>query len=346
MDERCKNTILNVESDNSQIIMKKLILTALTLFCFAGAYAQLSNVVMFTENGERFTAILNGLRMNEEPVTNLKVEDLNQPAYKLKVIFENPDLGEMDKNLYCQPGEETVYMIKQNKKGDYKLAMRSSVPIAQAPPVADNVYLYHWGGVNTQTQVVEPVNTGPAVTTTTVVEETTTTTTTGTNMGTTTTTGTGENVSMNVNVDGFGMNVNINTNDNMGTSDAAVMTTTTTTTTTTNGGVMQDEVIYVEEAPPCATMGGGDFESAKSSIKSKSFSDSKMTLAKQITRNHCLSALQVKDITQLFDFESSRLEYAKFAYDYCFEQNKYYQINDAFEFESSIEELDEYIGGR
>lgn len=320
--------------------MKKLILTALTLFCFAGAFAQMSNVVLFTENGERFYAILNGLRMNEEPVTNLKVDDLNQPAYKLKVIFENKDLGDMDKNLYCQPGEETVYMIKQNKKGVYKLAMRSSVPLAQAAPVADNVYLYHWGGVNNQTQVVEPVNTGTAVTTT-VVEETTTTTT-GTNMGT----GTGENVSMDVNVDGFGMSVNINANDNMGTTDAAVMTTTTTTTTTTGGGTYQDDVHHVEEVPPCAVMGMGDFESARSSIKSKSFSDSKMTLAKQITRNHCLTAMQVKGITELFDFENDRLDYAKFAHAYCFEQNKYYQVNDAFEFESSIEELDEYINGQ
>jgi hypothetical protein len=324
--------------------MKKLILTTLTLFCFAGVFAQMSNVVMFTENGERFTAILNGLRMNDEPVTNLKVEDLNQPAYKLKVIFENKDLGEMDKNLYCQPGEETVYMIKQNKKGDYKLAMRSSVPIAQAVPMADNTYLYHWGGANTNNQVTTPVNTGPAVTTT-VVEETTTTTT-GTTMGTTTNTGTGENVSMDVNVDGFGMSVNINTNDNMGTTDAGVMTTTTTTTTTSTGGTIQDDVVYVEEVPPCAAMGSGDFESARASIKSKSFSDSKMTLAKQVTRNHCLSAMQVKGIAELFDFEDDRLEYAKFAHEYCFEQNKYYQVNDAFEFESSIEELDEYINGR
>ena len=49
---------------------------------------------------------------------------------------------------------------------------------------------------------------------------------------------------------------------------------------------------------------------------------------------------------QLFTFEASKLDYAKYAYDYCWEKNNYYQVNDAFEFESSIEELDAYIGTR
>jgi hypothetical protein len=93
-------------------------------------------------------------------------------------------------------------------------------------------------------------------------------------------------------------------------------------------------------------MMGSDFEKAKASIKSKSFEDSKMTLAKQITSKNCLSAAQVKSMMELFTFEASKLDYAKYAYDFCWEKNNYYQVNDAFEFESSIEELDAYIGQR
>lgn len=306
--------------------MKKLMLTALAMLTFAGVFAQQnSNIVLFTEGGERFYAVVNGLRMNDEPVTNLKIEDLNQPGYKLKVIFEDKALGEMDKNLYCQPGEETVYMVKKNKKGEYKLAFRSSVPLAQAPPPPP-----------TQRVIVFNPNPQPAQTTM-VVEETTTTTTTHGGGG-----GTGDNVSMNVNVDGFGMNVNVNTND---VQTSGSMTTTTTTTTTTAGGGFVEEPVIVEEVP-CAMMGPGDYESARGSIKSKSFSDSKMTLAKQITKNNCLSAAQVAGIVELFDFEDDRLEYAKFAWDYCMEPERYYKVNDAFEFESTIEELDQYINAR
>ncbi len=59
-----------------------------------------------------------------------------------------------------------------------------------------------------------------------------------------------------------------------------------------------------------------------------------------------MSAAQVKDIMDLFTFEGSKLDYAKYAYEFCWEKNNYYMVNDAFEFESSISELDEYISTR
>jgi hypothetical protein len=87
----------------------------------------------------------------------------------------------------------------------------------------------------------------------------------------------------------------------------------------------------------------GAFESAKASIKSKSFSDSKMTLAKQMTGTNCLSAAQIKEITTLFDFETDRLEYAKFAHSRCTDPQNYFLVNDAFQFESTIDELNKSI---
>jgi hypothetical protein len=44
----------------------------------------------------------------------------------------------------------------------------------------------------------------------------------------------------------------------------------------------------------------------------------------------------------LFDFESTRLTFAKFAYKYTFDKGNYYKVNDAFQFESSIEELNQF----
>ncbi|MEM7036086.1 MAG: DUF4476 domain-containing protein [Bacteroidota bacterium] len=299
------------------------LLAAFALLLFASAQAQNSSVVLFSAQGERFHVILNGLRMNETPMTNVKIDDLNQPGYKLKVIFEDPNIGDMDKNLYMQPGEETVYTIKQNRKGDYKLGFVSSAPIATAPPPPPNTQVIHWGA--------------PQVVTTTTVEETVTHTHSSGG------TGTGENVSMGVNINGFSMDMNVDINDGstMNTGGSTVITTTETITTTDGGG----GAVIIEE-PPCAMMGSSDYSAACNSISSKSFSDSKLTLAKQITRNNCLTAAQIKGITNLFDFESGKLEYAKFAYDYCSDRNNYYQVNDAFDFESSIEELDEYISGR
>ncbi len=310
--------------------MKRILLSALALLAFVVTLqAQNSNAVFFTENGEQFYVVLNGLRMNDVPATNVKVTDLNQPGYKLKVIFENADLGEMDKNLYLnEAGNETVFVIKKNKKGEWKLGYQSSVPIAQAPPAPATQRVIVFGAPAPQ----------PVLTTGGVIVEETVTTTTTTGGG-----GTGDNVNMSVGINGFGMDVNVNTNaGGMNTNSSMTTTTTTTTTTAGNVGMVQTN----ELPPPCMGMEPGEFNNACSSIRAKSFSDSKMTLAKQIVRGHCVSSVQVRDMVKLFDFETDRLEFAKFAFDYTADQNNYYKINDAFDFESSIDELDEYIHGR
>ena len=54
-------------------------------------------------------------------------------------------------------------------------------------------------------------------------------------------------------------------------------------------------------------------------------------------------ASQVKEVMGLFSFEESKLEFAKFAYDRTTDKNNYYIVNDAFDFEASIEALDNYI---
>jgi hypothetical protein len=47
----------------------------------------------------------------------------------------------------------------------------------------------------------------------------------------------------------------------------------------------------------------------------------------------------------LFSFEDTRLEFAQYAYAYTLDLRNYYKLNDAFTFESSIDELNKYIQG-
>jgi hypothetical protein len=46
-----------------------------------------------------------------------------------------------------------------------------------------------------------------------------------------------------------------------------------------------------------------------------------------------------------FDFEATRLDFAKFAYGRTFDIGNYYMVNDAFTFETSIDDLNRYING-
>jgi len=86
-----------------------------------------------------------------------------------------------------------------------------------------------------------------------------------------------------------------------------------------------------------------DYVNAKSSIASKDFEDTKLTVAKQIDGSNCMSAEQIRGIMKLFTFENSKLDFAKYAYAHCTDKANYFKVNDAFEFDNSSKELNDYI---
>lgn len=88
----------------------------------------------------------------------------------------------------------------------------------------------------------------------------------------------------------------------------------------------------------------GDMNDIVSSIKKESFDDSKMTVAKQIiSAKKCFTVDQITRIVKLFSFDSSRLEIAKYAYEYCTDKDNYYKVKDAFSFSSSKDELTDFL---
>jgi hypothetical protein len=217
--------------------------------------------------------------------------------------------------------------------------MVSDVPLAQAPPTpaAQTVYVY-------STTPPPPAST----TTTTTVSRSTTTTTSGSQP-----TGDNMNISMGVNMNENGGGVSMNVSGMDGSMQSGSTTTTTTHTTTTSGDV------YNAPPPPPAPspvpgyngpigcsmpMSQNNFQQLKSTIGSKSFEDSKLTIAKQVLNNNCLVTSQVKEIMLMFDFEATRLDFAKYAYGYTYDIGNYFMVNDAFTFESSISDLNNYIG--
>ena len=148
---------------------------------------------------------------------------------------------------------------------------------------------------------------------------------------------------INVNIGGLGIDMNVNI------SETYSETHTTTTTTTNSSGGGQDHYVMsgYNGAIGCAwPMNDNQFTDALNSVSSKSFDDDKFTVAKQITDSNCLTAEQVKKMMGELDFEDTKLEYAKFAYNKTYDVGNYYKLNDAFDFSSSIDEMNEYINGQ
>jgi hypothetical protein len=314
----------------------------ITAFTFE-MYAQ-SSVGVFNQEGERFWVIISGIKQNDTPQTNVKITGLTEPNYKIKVIFENSSLPAIDKMIFTRDVDgnylSTSYEVAKDKKGEYKLKLSSYAEV----PATNNNTQY-----STPLVLVEK----PAANTNQVTTNQTTTTVV---TGNTNNAGDGGSVSINAvdPVTGEVISVNMSVAGGVAGTGGAVTTTTTSTTTTTTNNVQTNTQIQEHYVMPGYSgpvgcpwpMSEQDFQSAKMSISSKSFEDSKLTMAKQVLTSNCMLCSQVRDLMNLFSFEATKLDFAKFAFSRVFDQGNYYKLNDAFTFESSIDELNDYINGR
>ncbi|MCX6271989.1 MAG: DUF4476 domain-containing protein [Bacteroidetes bacterium] len=98
--------------------------------------------------------------------------------------------------------------------------------------------------------------------------------------------------------------------------------------------------------PPCS-VNHEELTQVLESINKQSFNSTKVTVAKQIIiAKKCFKTSQIKEILKLFSFEDSKLEMAKFAYDFCTDKQNYFSVNDVFSYSSSVEELAKFVNGK
>lgn len=299
-------------------MIKKITLGFIFLLNFtAFAQGNIGHLTIFSESGDKFFLVLNGELQNDIPQTNIRIEDLNQPYYNAKILFEDKTLSEISKNnlaltdadeIFC----DVTYKIKRDKNNKSKMKMNffSMIPVQQNYVRPSNVYVVHYGQ--------------PAVS----VSQTTTTTTVNS----------GTNMSVGMNAGGVNVGMNININEPVG---MVTETTTTSHAGHNHGGVERERGCNNRYA-----MGPSDFNSALATVKKQSFDDTRLKTAKQIVSANCLKPEQIVQIATIFGFEESKLDFAKFAYDYCTERQNYFKVNNIFSFSTSVDNLTEYIQNR
>jgi hypothetical protein len=236
--------------------MKTLLLFSL-LFTFTALNAQ-SNLSIFNNNGQSFYVVLNGIRQNSKPETNVQVAQIKNGSYAVKVIFADGKTPDIDKNFIIDaPYDITTRIVF--KKGKGKLQLMGMEP---TQGVIQEAVVYRPTDAAVYSDATTTIQTMPASGSTTIqttgtgntaginmnvnVSETPNTTiqTSNTNTTTTTTTTTGtipdENVNLNMNLSLGGVNVNLNANASatgsgtgLGTGVSVTETTTSSSTTTT-----------------------------------------------------------------------------------------------------------------
>jgi hypothetical protein len=299
--------------------MKNLYFTIATCLVAAFSFAQQTgNLTIFSEDGDAFYLILNGEKQNDIAQTNLRIEDLNQPYYTAKIIFEDKSLIEISKNnlaIADIDGEymDVTYKIKRDKNNKNKLKLNffSEAPVDRKFIAPKNIHVVHYGIPE------EPVRT---------VSQTTTVT-----QGT-------SGVGMGVNVGGVSMNVHIDEPNG-----AYSQTTTTTTTSTSHHTNVITTPAGSRGCENNYSMSSTDFSSALISVQKQNFDDTRLKVAKQIVSANCLNVSQIKQIATTINFEDTKLDFVKFSYDYCTEPQKYFQLNDIFSFSSNVDDLTEYV---
>ena len=324
-------------------MIKKITFLALLLLFTISTFAQLfpaGHLTIFSEDGDKFTLILNGEVINDAPQTNLRVEDLNQPYYNAKIRFEDKNLIDISKNNLMIADvdgfySDVTYKIRRDKNNKTKMKMNffSAIPVQPDFIPASNVHVIHYGQprqVVAQQIIVQPVG---------GISQTTTTTTQSGNVN-----GNNVNIGVGINVGGINLGVGVSLNDAM---NDEIVTQTTTTSTTNNSNVViigHDEPIRGCNGRTCMTT--GNYNAALTTIKNQNFEETRLKTAKQIISANCLNVDQIIQIANTFNFEDNKLDFAKYAFDFCSEPRNYFKLNNIFNFSSNVDELSDYVSNR
>jgi hypothetical protein len=311
-----------------------LLFTFLTQVCIAQrASAGKGNLTFYSVDGSKFYLELNGVRYNERAQESVRIEELpNTLLYNCKIIFEDSRNSYLEKKKITiadangKPQDVTFRIIK-TRRGARTLSLYSIVPIQPNMQRPENYTTYCHD--NPRQIIAGPGYSAPPV---------------------------------------RGQNGNASYPGVRGgsPSNGTTVTTTTTTTTTTNGSNYgypnqggngypnnsynepirhQDGGDNYGNIPGACryAMPAADFEQAKATVKDNSFDDTKLSTAQEIISSNCISAAQVLELVKLFNFEATKLKLAKFAYANCIDKNNYFKVSNAFSFEHSKTELNDYI---
>ena len=93
-------------------------------------------------------------------------------------------------------------------------------------------------------------------------------------------------------------------------------------------------------------MTGHEVDRLIQTMHSRDFESTKLSIARDAVRNGSILAEDLKRVLQQFDYETTRVEFAKYAYDYLCDKQHFYYIYDLFKFDSSVQELERYSGRR
>ncbi len=113
------------------------------------------------------------------------------------------------------------------------------------------------------------------------------------------------------------------------------------TNTTSNTTVTTTTTVNKTSGP--SPMNDQDFAAAKRAVGGESFESKKLSRAKQVSDANYMLCAQIVELMSVLSFESSKLEYAHYAYEKTFDQANYEIVKEGLTHSKSKEELSGFI---
>jgi len=295
-------------------------LAAFSFFVGLSSFTQAqSEVEVFSEVGDAFTLYLNQVQMNAEPAPRV-LATVDPGFYQLRIDFAEAGRPDVYKNNFgAEAGMRSTGKITLNRKGEFVVRAFGFAPMSATPARP------------------EPTTPAPAAASPGMPSNVTMSATGAVQGSGTTTT---DQVNMNVSIGGNVIPGGVNMNVQMSATESWSTTETTTQTTTQSWGEQASAPLAAS-----AEMSGLDFQDYLRAIQSKDFEDSKMATAKApLNAGAMLTSDQIAQVMKAFDYESTRLEFAVFAHGKCVDVHNYYKTHGSFEYELSIDDLNDAIG--
>ena len=85
------------------------------------------------------------------------------------------------------------------------------------------------------------------------------------------------------------------------------------------------------------------FKSALQNITSKVFEDDKLQAAKELINSSVLTAVQVRQIMENFNFENSKVDFAAYAFPMISDKQNFNVVQEIFEHESSKNQINDFL---
>jgi hypothetical protein len=88
------------------------------------------------------------------------------------------------------------------------------------------------------------------------------------------------------------------------------------------------------------------FARAKQTISKQSFESTKISVMKQMAAQNCFTVDQVKELVRMLTFDNSKLDMAKYLFDYTYDLSNYFMVSEVFTFSGSTEDLNRFLESR